>query len=91
MDQMKMLMLVGVSLRTIWLAPDKPHPFPDRPPLKSQVLWVLENEVGEIKDRPEPVELVCRKAVRFAECERQISRWIRSEGKFTHMIPSTAD
>ena len=64
MDQIKMLMLVW------WLAfelygrhSNRPHPSPDRPPLESQVLRVLENEVREVEDRPEPVELVCRKVV----------------------------
>jgi len=64
MDQMKMLMLVWRSaLKRFGVLSDEPHPFSDRPPLKSQVLWVLENEVREGKNRPEPVKLVCREFV----------------------------
>ena len=46
---------------------DKPHPFPNRPSLESQVLGVLKNQVGEVKDRSEPVELICGKMVRLTD------------------------
>jgi hypothetical protein len=46
MDQMKMLMLVWRSaLEQFNRLSNEPHPFPDRPPLESQVLRVLEGEV----------------------------------------------
>lgn len=44
----------------------QPHPFPNRPPLEGQALWVLENEIREVKDRPKPVELVGREVSRSA-------------------------
>ena len=64
MDQMKMLMLAWVSaFERSGMLPDQPHPSPDRPPLEGQVLWIFENEVGEVKDCSKPVVLVCRKVV----------------------------
>ena len=63
-DQMKIFMLVWLlAFKQEERPSDRPHPFPDGPPLKGQVLWILENEVGEVKDGPEPVELVCRKVI----------------------------
>ena len=64
MDQIKILMLAYRSAsRQFRQLPNKPHPFPDRPSLEGQVLWVFENEVRERKDRAKPVELICRKVV----------------------------
>ena len=63
---MKMLMLACWSALKRVLEPTiTPHPFPDRPPLESQVLWVFENEVRERKYCSKPVKLVCRKVVRL--------------------------
>ena len=70
---------------------DKPHPFPDGPPLESQALGVHEKEVREEKDRPEPVKLVCRKVVRLTNAHGSSDEMNWDRGEFTHMIPSTAD
>ena len=68
MDQMKILMLVWWSAsEQFGKLSNRPHPLPDRKPLESQVLRVLENKVRERKDCPKPVELVYREVVRLTD------------------------
>ena len=40
--------------------PCAPHPFPDGEPLESEVLGILEDEVAQVEDRPEPMTTCIR-------------------------------
>jgi len=53
--QMKILMLFHVSRCKGWKQVNQPHPFSNWESLKSKILRVLEKQIAEVEDGPQPV------------------------------------